>query len=598
MKSINFKISFFGAVYFVMAFIAVIIYTLQQSAPAELLQQFTAKYMFLLILENFLRLLPVLFLTTILVAYSWNYAKYQDEKDSYTKLSVVMTDLLKRVFVVVLVSLVSILLALELIMPILEINRQSILNSSRNYKEFRELVAKSLDKKDYVNANLYANQVLRILPDSAEAKAIVADVEKKIKNADVIVAKQKETEKGFVVENAEVPQLIEMAQKSFDKKSYFDAHYYSTLALQAFNPKNANLDDAKRLASESWNMLQSFEDAAGSLTKDIYQRKRNGYDAFISGDYFEAYYIFRQLHNEIGDDPDIKRYMNLAQENLEKQYFFMDETLDLKPFEYANDVYFSIKTFENERWIVGIKGISAVENAGRVVQYMRGMHIIVYGPDGKIKQNYYVPYAKASEQKADYFEPKYQVPVEKEKVKTLPFIILKSVDRENKNIAVAPVNNLNGEKIEMTSVVLPLPYRDLLQIIDTAPGPDNMALNSLIAFCGKAEKYGFAKQSFIDALCNRLCFPLLFLIIAMISAICAWKYKISAQQMVHFWWLLLVPLFSVLYYFVLELGKFLQKMVLYILSASIGVYAVCILAVVYLCIFVILCMRYTKLKEY
>ena len=50
MKSINFKISFFAAVYFVMAFIAVIIYTLRQSAPVELLQQFTAKYMFLLIL--------------------------------------------------------------------------------------------------------------------------------------------------------------------------------------------------------------------------------------------------------------------------------------------------------------------------------------------------------------------------------------------------------------------------------------------------------------------------------------------------------------------------------------------------------------------
>ena len=353
----------------------------------------------------------------------------------------------------------------------------------------------------------------------------------------------------------------------------------------------------KKIASDSWNELQAFDASVSKVSEDVYRRKRNGYDAFISGDFITAYYIFRVLHNEVGDDPDIKRYMNLSRENLEKQFFFIDETVDLKPFEFANDVYFSVKTYDNELWVVGIKGISALENAGRVVQYMRGMHIIVYGADGRTKQDYYVPYAKVTEQKAEYLELKHQFPVQNEKVKTVPFVIIKAVDRDNRNIAVTPLNNLNGTELEFSSIVLPLPYKDLLQIIDTATGPENMPLNSLAAFTGKAEKYGFSKQDFVDALCNRLCLPLLFLVVAMISAIVAWKYRLSARQMVHFWWLLFVPVFSVLYYFILEVCKFFQAMMLYILSASLGISAMYVLAAVYLCIFVLLCIRFLKQKE-
>lgn len=599
MKSINFKIGLFAAVYFIMAFIAVFVYTMQLPIPEDLLSQFTGRYRLILILENFLKILPVLFLTAILVSYSWNFARFQDEKESYTKQTVVMTDLLKRVFVLVLVSLVVLMLAFELAFPVLENSRQSVTNSSRNYKEFTKLVQKSLSSGDFISANLYANQVLRILPNSLEAKAIVADVEKKTRESDTVVKKsdKNENKSVFAVEDVKIPELIEMAKKAFAEKSYFDAHYYSTLALQSYNLMNANLEDAKRIASESWNELQAFDASVSKVSEDVYRRKRNGYDAFISGDFITAYYIFRVLHNEVGDDPDIKRYMNLSRENLEKQFFFIDETVDLKPFEFANDVYFSIKTYDNELWVIGIKGISALENAGRVVQYMRGMHIYVYGADGRTKQNYYVPYAKVTEQKAEYLEIKHQFPVQNEKVKTVPFVIIKAVDRDNRTIAVTPVNNLDGAELDFSSIVFPLPYKDLLQIIDTAAGPDNMPLNSLVAFTGKAEKYGFSKQDFVDALCNRLCLPFLFIVIAMISAIVAWKYRLSAQQMVHFWWLLFVPVFSVLYYFVFEVCKFIQTMMLYVLSASIGISAMYVLAAVYLCIFVVLCIRFLKLKE-
>ena len=97
--------------------------------------------------------------------------------------------------------------------------------------------------------------------------------------------------------------------------------------------------------------------------------------------------------------------MEIAENRVENQCFFIDETEKLKAFEYYNDVHFTVSRDSGAKDVIYIRGITPVQDGGRMVQYLRELSVMTYGKNGVLLRSVYVPYAKMKNVDIQYIEP-------------------------------------------------------------------------------------------------------------------------------------------------------------------------------------------------
>lgn len=552
----------------------------------------------------FFKLLPAIFVAGIIIGYSWGFGKQNNNPPH--RFSEIFVIYLKNVIISSLICTSLCFLAAEVGIPLISYSRAQMEENSKNIDEYIILAKKNLATGDYGTALFYANYVLDIAPNSQEA----IDLARFIEESQFLNKKEIVSDNDVLptlvttkISDMTVPELFKKATEYYAKEDYFNAHYYSSLVLEISKLNYANRDYAKQLASDSWNKLLHIDAFENDLSKEVFQRKKEGYIALSSGDYSKAYYIYQDLLEKYPLDYDIKNFYETSKELLGTRYFFIDETLDKQQFEKFRNVFFTIPRLDGGKDIISIKGITSIDTTGGRVQYLRGFSVVSYDKNDEWIMSLSVPYAKMcsmplenmSQELTDYIG-------EFSKTKFVPYLFLKSVDRKYENIFITPrIETKDGlNLISATSYVMPIPFEDFAMLCDVSHGPETMSLISLYKFSKVASDYGYSSEIYSQSLINRFSYPVILLICFLLASIIAWNSRILSEDSFKFSWLLLFPVIIVLAYAFIQCFRFMMSLVFYailVFVAFVGNGAVFISLFILLFVLFLCFLRFVSLKS-
>lgn len=552
----------------------------------------------------FFKLLPAIFITGILIGYSWGFGK--QNKTPTHRFSELFTLYLKNVLVTSLICASLCFIAAEVGVPLISYSRQNMEENSKNIGEYIELAKKNLAIGDYGTALFYANYVLDIYPESQESIELARFIEEsqylQRKDNSLIEKSEISTISTSKTSTMTIPELMQTAIDSYSNKDYFNAHYYASLVLEISKTTDGNLTFAKQLASDAWNKLSEVDSFADDLSSQVFYRKKEGYVALTSGDYSKAYYIFYDLLEKYPLDYDIKNFYEISKELLSTQYFFTDETLDKQQFEKYRNVYFTLPRLDGGKDIISIKGITDTDSTGGRIQYLRGFSVVSYDKYDEWLMSFSVPYAKmCSYPLEDMGDELINYISETSNTRFVPYVFLKSVDRKYENIFIGPRFDIRkGYASEFsTTYIMPIPFEDFAMLCDVSHGPETMSLVSLYKISKVASNYGYSSEIFSQALINRFSFPLILLICFILAGILAWNSRIFVNDSFKFSWILLFPIILALSYIFVECFRFLLSLIFYaVLSLTYINHGAVFLSLFILLVLLFLCfLRFVSLKS-
>ena len=552
----------------------------------------------------FFKLLPAIFLSGIIIGYSWGFGKQNNNPTR--RFSEIFILYLKNVVVTSLICTAICFVAIEVCVPLISYSRTQMEENSKNIDEYIILAKKNLATGDYGSALFYANYVLNISPNSQEA----IDLARFIEESQYLQKKEVVPEEDILptlvttkTSGMTVPEILQKATDCYSKKDYFNAHYYSSLVLEISKQNYTNRDYAKQLASDSWNKLLHIDAFEDDLSKEVFQRKKDGYIALSSGDYSKAYYIYQDLLEKYPLDYDIKNFYEASKELLGTRYFFIDETLDKQQFEKFRNVFFTIPRLDGGKDLISIKGITSIETTGGRVQYLRGFSVVSYDKDEEWIMSLSVPYAKMcsmplesmSQELSDYIGTMSNT-------KFVPYVFLKSVDRKYENIFITPrIETKEGlNLINSTSYVMPIPFENFAMLCEVSHGAETMSLGSLYRFSKVASEYGYSSEIFSQALVNRFTYPVVLLICFLLASIIAWNSRIFSEDSFKFSWLLLFPIIIFLAYAFIQCFRFIMSLIFYailVFVAFVGNGATFVSLFILLFILLLCFIRFVSLKS-
>ena len=607
-------------IYAALIFIACLIGTYAYRNLPELIPSTKNTYRLMRALNWFLELLPAILLSGFAIACS---VIWKGQGEFLTKRF--SESMLKRFAFVVPFSLVMVFvicLNSELIAPAVYEKYLGLESAVADLKSNKTTAVNLLKSGQPEIAYQYALRATQLSEEDEEAKQLLLEVknavdlardralhEKKKQTVDELERPLSSADKSYSVQD-----LLQKSQAAMDEKDYFQAHYWASLAVQACKETDTNLNIAKAAAAEAWEKLKNPVDFKNQEAYDYYMRKMGAYQALQSGttsDNLSAYYAFKTLSmNGHQDDPDIIRYLALAQEAVESEYFFIDETENLTKLENNRNIYFSVANKNNgTKDIIYIKGSWDTKSDGYAVRYLDGLTVATFSKSGKFMRSMYAPIAKVISQPVSVLddETKRLMGIE-DSWKNIPYVMLQAVDRETKGVIVAPKYDyvesglpdsiLQAEGLidrspvtetmqmeetvselrtiitrmlpESRTVILPMPYRDFTATSQATGGPERMDLATLFLFLKKAQDYGFSTEVFSRSLLGRGMYPLLMLMLFISFATLGWNYRIDDDTSFKFRWLLLVPIAGVVTYLILKIIEYFYDLLNYVIVGAFG----------------------------
>ena len=426
--------------------------------------------------------------------------------------------------------------------------------------------------------------------------------------------------------NYTVLELLKKSQDALAEKDWFTAHYWATLSIQASDGSDTSLQLAKEIATDAWNQMRTPIRTGNDELVDYYTRKMAAYEALQAGnvsDSLLAYYAFKSLADEgHGGEPDIERFLKLAEEAVENEYFFIDETDNMSNLESGHNIYFSLDDpVTGTTNVYFIKGVMDLRKDNNVVRYLDGLTIATFSKSGKFIRSMYAPFAKVISQPILNLD---KDALEKQGFsadwKNVPLIMLQAVDRQSKGLVVSPeysyvntnlpqsildkeglkgaplgsadvavspeTESLLRENIihrfpEKRIIMLPMPYSDFVTFDKASEGPAKMDLLSLFSFVRKARRYGFSVEVFSKSLLGRGLYPLLLLSLMIFAATIGWNYRVEDKTSFKFRWLFLIPIVGGIVYLLMSVVNYLYDMVNYVIVGAFGGAAFVVAAILY-----------------
>ena len=376
------------------------------------------------------------------------------------------------------------------------------------------------------------------------------------------------------------------------------------MAIDASSPKDINVPALKDISAVAWNHISQAQAEKITEEQKIYAKKVEGYSALISGDFLKAYYIFRTLSlksKALSVDPDVVRYLNIANEKLEEEYFFIDETFNLQGFETVNNVHFSIRNNDGTTSVYFIKGVTPVADSASLVQYLRGLSIFVIDYDGKYKLGKYVPYAKMSSLSTDFFdaESKKLIGIT-DSIKEIPYIMVNSVDRNKEGVIHKPIRKGGyGRYFEENFVLLPIPYEDFDLVKQASADLDSMNIISLFKFMNKATFFGYSQEVVCQTLLDRILYPLFVLVLLVFIAYTAWNGRLLEDKLFKFKWVLVFPIFACSFHIIYNILFVLFRFVNYGFLSLVGIdFALVVGIIFYILLLFIISLLFLSRKTY
>ncbi len=561
----------------------------------------------------FFNLIPAVLMTAEIFGFSWFFGISSNGREK--RFSTIMLGHLKSVLIICVSCVVICFVVKEALVPIVEEKISVYEMRQRNFVLYTELAKENANDGSYDYARFYADEALKLYPESEEAKELARRMEEeevKARSISGITTTDTTQEKEYVHLQGEslAYTYLQLAEKALEKveetlkneeearkkekgtpdsnssdypdsliNDVINAHYYAEMVKKSIElvKETPTYDDqnyarAKEISSKAWDMLSKKGDLLTKGKNEIYSTKTKAYESLVTGDVLKAYYMFLKLKNEYPNDPDVNNYFAATVEKIQKQYFFVDETTDMRDFEAANDVYFAWTKADGTIDIIFIGGISIVEDTGQFVQYFRNFSVTTVSAEGETIQFFSVPYAKMTAQLVSSLRDSGLVDADWE-IKTsndqyVPFIFLEGVDREadklrngKYNPTIAPKYKYPQEEDPLPFYLLDIPFGDLTLIRLACGGPENMPFISLLRFASKADQYGFSSEIYSCALAKRCCYPFIILVFMIFFAVVSFNYRLLSGHMFRFSWVLLFPIMTAGIYFMMMLAEYLESIV-------------------------------------
>ena len=574
------------SVFIAIGFVVSLVVGFMSNIPSEVPEASVFVYKLMTSLQNFGRYIPGVAITGFVVSCSVHFGR--NAEGSTERFSKAMMDRFKMVMIIA-IALAFLLTICTEVMVLLTANKKaSIINRPKIVNDYINVGNKLFDNGYYERAMNYADAALKLSPNEKKALNLRDRADVEINRARTTNLRFKlyesveEAEKvdRVVIDAAqinEVYQLYLKAQEAFEKKEWFNAHYYSELGIKLATPKDPNLEELKKMSTAAWNNLTEYHNLAKTEGQITFKRKYEGYLALVQKDDLKAYYIFRELYQssrEMQSDPDVVFYLEIAENRINERSFFVDETFELKSFESANDVYFAYEYADGSRDIVYFKGMTTVASTGNSIQYLRALTILSVSRAGEVFRTMTVPYAKVLPVSVKTLTPttKQLMGID-DSIDCVPYIMLKSVGRDSPDIHHEPLYTYqNGETATTPEyMLLSIPYDDFLLLEKSTSTPESMPLPSLIKLVKMAAEYGFCTEVYGQALMNRLYYPLWILVLFVMLACFGWNNRIGATQYFKFSWAFaFIPfiLISMLFY---KMAMFLFRLINYVMLGGLGI---------------------------
>lgn len=588
------KVFIIPAVFTVLLFIICIILGFTCLKTPALIATTQKAYRFLNGLKYFCILFPAIVLSGFFLGLNFDFGK--DSEQSKVRFSNAMFSRYKKVLLTALGGVFVISVVSEVVLPLINSNMhrlESFVSLERSYVSYIKTLLKS---KRYKLAESFGELALELNPNNTETAnlleeaKIASGIRKEFSSFDMMKILSQDSDSQKMKKTSENAQharafdtpytsleLLNLARSCFEKEDWFGAHYYAQTAIGITSERDLNVPELKRIAAESWNMISTTREKAVGEQQKVFAQKCKGYNALLENDNFGAYYIFKRLESssrENAIDPDIVRYLGIAEKRLAAQSFFSDETVNIRGFESANDIYFKIQISNEFFYIYYITGTTNVNQKDDFVQYLRGFSVFKVGNDGTYISGAYISYAKMLTVATSNFdvETKKSLGITDD-MKYVPYIILRSIDREEEDKEILPML-LYGDENSMKNgfLIIPMDVSDFAVLKEASNGVESMSISSIMKMTGIAKKYGYAQEVYNQEILNRLFLPLLCLICFMLLAIFAWNTRFPGDSLFKFQWIFVVPvvvtLVVVTYNATLVAFKFVNYMFLSIVKSN------------------------------
>ena len=535
--------------------------------------------------EYYIKYLPPIMMTGFVVSCSVYFG--QNAVGSASRFSVAMFARFRHVMIAVIIIAFLLTLATEVFGVLIGRQKDRIINRPKLVNDYIKVGRTLYDNGYYDRAMRYADGALKLDPKSKDAAELMdaADVAvNRIRESNIRIKLYESVENAEKVDRvkidpsqiAEVYQYYLKSKEAFEKKEWFNAHYYAEVGIGLASPKDPNLEGLKKLATTSWNNLTEYHNMEKNEDQMIFDRKYEGYLALVENDDLRAYYIFTELYNssrEFQSDPDIVFYRKIAENRINEKCFFMDETLELETFEDANDIYFSYKYPDGSQDVIYFKGVTTVAGTGKSIQYLRNLSICSIDKEGKLFRTMNVPYAKVLPISVESLSSmtKSLMGLD-ESVKSVPYIMLKSVNRDGPTDQSLPEYTYY-QKMEETypeHLIFAISYDDFLLLETSMHNPGIIPLTTLFKLLSRAVKYGFSAEVFESVFLNRVFYPFWMVVVFLLLATFAWNNRIGIDQYFKFWWSLVFPVFFFVGTVFYRLCMFVFKLMNYAVLASTG----------------------------
>ena len=573
------------------------------NVPFEVSKNSVFLYKILTGLELFVQYLPVFIIASFILTFSVHFGQHCE--GSIVRFSQAMVERFKKIMIFSLMLTFIITMSNEVFGTLINRKKQSIIESQKILNEYLKVGNNLFNNGFYERAKRYGNVALTLQPNSKEAVDLIDRAEVEIQrneNSNLrfkIYESVEDAEKvDKVVINPE--QINEVysyylkAKDAYDKKEWFNAHFFAETGISLATPKDPNLEDLKKISNSAWNNLSEYHNLEKNEEQQIFDKKYEGYLALVQKDDLKAYYLFKQLYmssRQMQSDPDVKFYLEIAENRVNEKSFFIDETFELESFENANDIYFACNYKDGTKDLVYFKGMTCVEETGNSVQYLRDLTIITIDNEGNFYRKMNVPYAKVLPVSVKNIPPSVkQLMGIEDDVESIPYLMLKSIERERENSEVFPVYTYSdgsvGNKPEY--LLLSMPYEHFLMLENFKNNVTSIPLPQLLKLAKISEQYGFLEEMFTQSCLDRLFYPIWILILFLLISTFAWNNRVGSGQYFKLTWVFAFPEFLVISYVFYKLSMFIFKLINFTLLGVFGFLNACISALIFYLVMMIL----------
>ena len=565
-------------VYTFFCFLLCLLYGFFVGKIPDLISGYVKQYRLFSGLRLFCKIAPAILFTGFIIGCAISFGR--NPEGSTTRFSSAMFHRYRGVLVSGLVCVFILSVVSEIGTPLLGERQKQMEQMPNMVNDYVRIGNDLFDRNKLTLATHYAQFALDLDPAAENARKLMQRIDLKKDETYAIGSSDETKDEPSSLQLSEDGETVldfrNKAESAAAEGDWFGAHYFAEAGLSIASPRDINIDMLKDIAARAWNVLSAPRSDQMTEGQKVFAQKMEGYRALMDNDNLHAYYLFRSLSlqsHELSIDRDVVRYLAIAEHRLNNECFFIDEKSFIRGFESASNVHFAMNV-NGGTDIIYIKGITTVFDSGDTVQYLRGFSMFHLDAEGNYVRGLFVPYAKMLEiSTSDLDNTTKRILFIPDTAKNVPYILLRSIDRNEQGSAMKPVYYYAGktETEGPDHLFLPIAYEDFLMITESAKGAEYMRVKTLFQFISKAGTYGYSEEVFAQVLIERLFYPLLMLILLVLFASYAWNNRIGEYQIFKFKWIFAFPIFSVLFYYVHLICLWLFKLLNYTLLGIMGI---------------------------